>query len=314
MDQWPKPKKFKFNSKKLVFNKSKLKKIENFFKKKYKYKYAILMPSGRAGINIILSFLKFDRSKIVNVPKWSSHCLFDSIGAITNVSIKYSRADCVLVVHKWGYSSKYKRKKGQIVIEDSADSLPNKNFKSVENKNDYEIISLPKIIGSYCGGIILSNNKNFFNFCKEKQINNLEFGRRQSKKKFNYEFVTKTNNEWFYNEAFNYSFDGNVVDHINNCLVNFEKNKKIIKTRQNILNRIFKNLSFDKKRIGPCVVFKKKFFEGAKNILQNKHFDFNKKTLNEKFEDCFIFPIHFGINNKDFFKKLYELIKLKDNK
>ena len=41
-----------------------IQRIENFFVKKYSSKYALLMPSGRAAINLILNYFKFNRSNV----------------------------------------------------------------------------------------------------------------------------------------------------------------------------------------------------------------------------------------------------------
>ena len=312
IEQWPKVKKFKFNKKQKMFSIHKVKKIEKFFANKYNYKYASLCPSGRAAINLILRYLKFDRSKVVSIPKWSSHCLFQGIGAVTNVSIRDKSADCVLIVHKWGKTNKFKKNNSKIFkIEDSADSLPGENFIPLENNSDFEIISLPKIIASLSGGVVISNNKNFFNYCKKKQKEEFKLGSYQVKKKFNYIFKERTSNEWFYNESFNTSFDDNAVKNIEDCIFNFEINKKIIQERQLKVKQYFKTLKFDKKRIGPCIIFKKKLFKEFSKILETKHFDFKQNVTREKYEECLIFPIHFGIKESVFKNKLDKLLKLK---
>jgi putative PLP-dependent aminotransferase (TIGR04422 family) len=311
MLQWPKPKKFKFDKKQKKFSLKAVNKVENFFSKNYNYKYASLAPSARASINLILKFTKFDRSKVVNVPKWSSHCLFETIGAMSNITINDPEANCILIVHKWGKTSFYKKKKlKQILIEDSADSLPGDNFKAFENNSDYEIISLPKIIGTFSGGIILSNNKIFYEYCKKKQNEGFKLGKIQSNKKFKFLFNSKLNNNWFYDEALNTSFDSNVINNIEKCIPNFENNKKIIKKRQTILKSFFPNIEFDKKRIGPCAIFQKKYFKKFDKELETKHFDFSQKILKENFEKCLILPIHFGISDNKFKKKLENLLKL----
>ena len=66
MNQWPSAIKYKFNKKLKNFSEKKLCTIENFFSKKFKSKYSFLCPSSRSSINLILNYIKFDRSKIVN--------------------------------------------------------------------------------------------------------------------------------------------------------------------------------------------------------------------------------------------------------
>ena len=84
----------------------KIKKIESFFKQKYKSKFALLFPSGRAAINSILNYHQINRSKITNVPLWTSSCLLHALTSITNVSVKNKNAHCKIIVHKWGNTFK----------------------------------------------------------------------------------------------------------------------------------------------------------------------------------------------------------------
>ena len=112
MFQWPEPAYSKFpKNNKAYYNykkvnkkpsASKVKKIERFFSKKYKSKFAILMPSGRSAINQILINNGINRSKIINVPLWTSTCLLHALTAITNVSVRNKKADGFIIVHKWG--------------------------------------------------------------------------------------------------------------------------------------------------------------------------------------------------------------------
>ena len=60
-----------------------------------------------------------------------------------------------------------------------------------ENKGDFEIISLPKIIGSVSGGIVITKDKNFYEYAKKEQIKNKELGQYQSRCKF--EEINKKN-------------------------------------------------------------------------------------------------------------------------
>ena len=81
------------------------------------------------------------------------------------VTVKNKNADCNIIVHKWGNTFKLLKtnnSKKQILIDDSADSFPGAKYRPFENKSDYEILSLPKLIGSFCGGIVLTKNKNFY--------------------------------------------------------------------------------------------------------------------------------------------------------
>ena len=279
------------------------------FCRKYNSRYASLSPSSRASISTLLDYLKFDRSKIVNIPKWSSHCLFETIGSKTNISVNNLKADLSLIIHKWGITKK-NSVKNKITIEDSVDSLPvDNNFKPFINNGIIEIISLPKIIGSYSGGIVLTNNKSLHEYYKEKQTQNLDLGYIQSKKKYKFIFNFKENKftGWPYDECFNTSFDSNVVDNIDCCLEFFYDNIKIILQRRKIIKELYPKSILDYTRLGPCSIFRKKDYKNFSNILNKKHFNYAKRLNN--FEEVFILPIHFGINDNIFFKFIKKLNK-----
>jgi putative PLP-dependent aminotransferase (TIGR04422 family) len=309
ISQWPDSVNYSFKDNLRKVDKSKLDHIEKFFKKKYKAKYAFLAPSSRASINTVLKFLKFDRSKTVNIPKWCSHCLFETIGAVSNVNTHYFNSDLVIVFHKWGNTFKFKkRKKKQIIIEDSVDTLPDYKFKPFINNGICEIISLPKIIGSFSGGIVVTNNKKLYNFSKNLQFSNLNLGFAQSKKKLlRSKNKLKKFSSWYYYESFNSSLEGNMVNNIYKCLKNFELNVEIIKARRETLKNKFKNVTFNNERLGPCHLFKLKKFPKFKKILPIKHFDFSLKTENNNFEKCLMLPLHFGLKQNDFIKIISKL-------
>jgi len=321
MFQWPEPAYcvfpknnpayYKYRPKKVGPSPHKINKIEAFFQKKYKSKFAILFPSGRSAINQVLLFNGFNRSKIVNVPLWTSSCLLHALTAITNVTVKNTKPDGLIVVHKWGVTSKLKKSdslKKCLVIDDSADCFPRKIYRPFENNSNYEMISLPKLIGSFCGGIILTNNKNFFTYAKANQLKNRVLANKQSKRKFISAFKNKKNADWRFYESLNYSVDYNSVENIFRCLPNYKLNFDTIVRRERLIKKHFKNILTDKRRLGPCIIFDGLKFNQFKSLLENKHFDINKNVIKENFKKCFIFPIHFGVQEKLFRKMLNLLI------
>jgi putative PLP-dependent aminotransferase (TIGR04422 family) len=302
---WPRAQNFKFDKNIKNFPSSKLDKIENFFKKKYNSKYCVLTSSARVGLILVLKFKKFDRSKIVNVPKWSSHCIYDAIGSITNISCqKNFRQDCTIIFHQLGRTFKFKS--DNIIIDDSADSLPNENFIPYINSNFVEIISIPKIIGSFCGGLILTNSKNLYNFTKNLQKNYLELSRQQSYKKFICILKEKKNFEWHYKESQNYSVDENTILNVYDNLKNFDLNKKLINERKNKYFNI-KKISLDKYRIGPCLIinYKKK----NDHLLEVRRLNNSNSRNIEKFSKFNVLPLHFTITDNELEKKIYEISK-----
>ena len=129
-----------------------------------------------------ISFIAlFDRSKTVFIPKWSSNCLYSCISPYSNISTDFINPDLILAVHKWGYKSylhdDYSTK---IIIEDSVDTIHLDDSSLFQNKGKAEIISLPKIVGSSSGGLILTRDNNLLEYIRMAQKSNLEFGSIQS--------------------------------------------------------------------------------------------------------------------------------------
>ena len=299
---WPKPQKYKFNKRKTQFSKKRVEYIEKFFANKYNSKYSILTTSASVGIILTLKFKKFTRSRILEIPKWSSHCLYSSIGSITNISCEDKNADGSLIVHHLG-NSYSKQKTKNFLIDDSSDSIPTNKFKPCFNSKLSEVISLPKIMGSFCGGIILTNSKVFYNYLKEFQNINQKFASIQSMKKYTCLILDKKNFDWHYNESFNYGLDFNTVENVYENLQNFEKNKNIILNRKESLLDVKNN--YDKYRIGPCLLlnFNKKFV----NLLETIHV--NKLASSDKFIFIkkLVLPIHFTISDQILEKKINEI-------
>ena len=286
--------------------------IEKFFKKEFGHP-VILFPSARSCIGAILEFERINRSHEVYVNKWVSNCIFNAIGYFSNPSVNYKNQKIILTNNNWGIVQKLNIKKNfkKIIIDDSCDSiiLNKKNF--FPNNSKYEIFSLPKILGSVSGGLVISKNKKFYEFCKNRQKQNKNLGRTQSYLKFN-EIRNKTKFDYRYNEVVNSYFDYNGVIDIKKKLDFYKKNKNIITQRCNILERYF-HFKMNKNRIGPVVLFSLKKNKKLKEL--NKIFMFRHKIIDFKknlAKNFLIFPLHYKISEKRFsfyLKKLKPLAK-----
>tara|TARA_B100000963_G_C22587553_1_gene653864 strand:+ start:531 stop:1517 length:987 start_codon:yes stop_codon:yes gene_type:complete len=292
-------------------NKKKLIIIENFFKKKLYFNNVFLFPSARACIATVLRYLKFNRSKQVYVNKWVSHCIFNTVGAYTNINNTFSNPDMIITVHKWGKIQKFKKTNDIKIIEDSVDSIIIKKDSLFVNNGDFEIFSLPKIIGSISGGIILSRDKKFKDFCVVEQKKNKPLGFYQSFQKFAEFSKIKSFNTWLYHESWNTYLDANALDDIISCLDNYDLNKKLITGRLKILKQRFKFLVNGYERLGPVVPIPLRHVSNKK--LMNKYFLIKHINSNEnfdsQFEKVYIIPIHFKISEKFFHKYLKILEK-----
>lgn len=276
-------------------------KIENFFEKYYGFKI-ILFPSARAGIGSILRFSKIDRSKEVFVNKWVSYCIFNTIGKFTNISTSFKKPDLALAVHKWGFKQIIPQKKNIIIIEDSVDSIITNKNDLFHNNGDYEIISLPKIIGSVSGGIVITKDINFYKHAKKEQNKNKELGQYQSRRKFEEINKKKTFHSYFNHESINTFLEYNALLNISKCLKNFEINRNLISERQKYFKKKFNELTFKFNQLGPVIPIKYNLIKNHK--LMNEHFLLrhihkNKYKI-DSFKKVYLVPVHFKITHKKF--------------
>ena len=300
--QWPSAfqKKIIFNGfLSLKKNVNKILFIENFFKKKFGYDVK-LFPSARSCIGVILRYLKIDRSDQVFINKWASHCVLNTFGAYTNISTSLKNSNLIYCVHKWGQIQNITyKKKGTKIIESSVDSIILKKNKLFFNNGDFEIFSLPKIIGSVAGGIVVSRNKDFIEFCKAEQNKNKQLGIYQARIKFK-GFPPKKNNfeTWMHLETWNTYLEMNTLNNICENLNNYDRNKNIIISRLEICSEIFKKKFFSSSRLGPVLPLFEKYLLGCKNLcnyflLRN----LPKKNSFNKFDKVFLLPLHFKISD-----------------
>lgn len=287
--------------------------IEKFFLKKFKSP-VIVFPSARSCIGSILEFENLSRNDEVFVNKWVSNCVFNSVGFYTNPTINFINPKIVLANNNWGLVQKIKlspKKKG-IIVDDSCDSLITDNKNLYPNNSKYEIFSLPKLIGSVAGGIVISKNRKFYRFCKSRQKKNKKLGITQSYLKFR---ETKKNYDYDfrYKEVTNSYLEYNAAKNIVKNLDNYEINTNIIKKRLNIIGENFK-VQKDLKRYGPVILFELKN-NRSKNKLK-KLFMFRHKVINYKknlSKQYLLFPVHFKITDKMFNYNLRNILKFKNS-
>lgn len=121
--------------------------------------HAVLVPSARAGCAMILRAHGFNRSHFVFIPQWVSHCMWDVVGRYSNpVASLRPAPDAVLAVHKWGTVSRLSKPGRALIVEDSVDTLFKTPRSLFPNGGLYELLSLPKILGTISGGVVLTRD------------------------------------------------------------------------------------------------------------------------------------------------------------
>ncbi|MEH6632292.1 MAG: putative PLP-dependent aminotransferase [Halopseudomonas aestusnigri] len=116
--------------------------------------YPVLVSSGRAGIRLVLSKLGLGRPDLVGLFPYASHCVIDVVGRVaTPVPVMLNvKTNVSLVYHQWGYVQE--RKSERIIVEDAVDTLCQPGGDLFPAGGDFEVWSLPKILGTLGGGVI----------------------------------------------------------------------------------------------------------------------------------------------------------------
>lgn len=120
--------------------------------------YPVLVSSARAGIVLTMSAFNLQRSDLVGVPPYASHCVLEAVSRVATLSPGFVAFNpkIRLLYHQWGYVQE--RNVEGVVIEDAVDSLCLPGSKLFPAGGNFEIWSLPKLLGCSCGGVIWCRN------------------------------------------------------------------------------------------------------------------------------------------------------------
>ena len=277
--------------------------IELYFSQ-YFGKEVQLMPSGRSAIHNFAMSMGMSRDQTAFVTKYSSYCMYQSLGTLMNVSTDFVQPELVVVNHKWGNRNTETRKiKGSIVIEDSCDSLLIQGAELFPNNGHVEIVSLSKVIGTLSGALILFKESN----SKEKnravvQYRDFLLGHVQFIRKLIRVFFPTNFRLALQNEYANVYLTKLEVMLIRNAMNNYRANFDLHKQRYFRLRAIYGLEEIQIDRIGPGVVFKviKSYddlhLQIPHGIIKRK-FDFSKSNDSiSEYEDCLYIPIHANIS------------------
>lgn len=276
--------------------------IEKFFAEKYKC-HALLFPSGRSALSAIMQFKKCSRNDVVYTSKWVSKCVFDVIGAYSNPSvIMGEEVTKVLLVHKWGKVYKAPaRFKGEGIIEDSVDSFLRDESALFPNGGEFEVLSLPKLIGCSAGGIALTRNEYFVSFVRSLQGTNMELADWQSRLKL--KRMTSFSG-WADAELSNFTLVERDLLAIIDRLSHWESCQKIILERLNALSqKVAREDLFHttEKRLGPVLPLdREKYSLGSLQGVMSRNFSFESDVSRLKFKNCLIIPLHFAVERRLF--------------
>ena len=275
--------------------------VENFFSKKFGYP-CILLPSGRSAISLSLQALNINRHNIVFAPNFSSYCVWNVLGRHSNPSVNIRKdTDLILAVHKYAEIYSLEEAESQPkIIEDSCDSLITNQDNMFPLGGAYEIFSLPKIMGTYGGGLLACLNTDYENKAREIIEGSPKIHHSQGHLRWQFHNgINDKYNIWEANEFQNFTLDMTALHQIKDNLDAFELNQKIIESRLSHLTQEYKelNITFDKGRLPPVITLSN--IKQTSNLMY-RMIDINKSLDNPLYQNEAILPLHFGIKDEEF--------------
>lgn len=125
--------------------------LENELHKMFPSGFPVICSSGRVALYIAISETKYDRTKKFKLFPFASHCVLSTVGRLTNPYPYKPKSQTDVIYHQWGvpFNCNYTPS-----IEDSVDSLYERNTSLFKGGAKFEIWSLPKILGTSSGGIL----------------------------------------------------------------------------------------------------------------------------------------------------------------
>lgn len=316
--QWPYLQNYsvKYNSTSLKFRSDLLDQIETFFSKKYNTQ-ALLFPSGRSALTAIMHFQKINRSDVVFTSKWSSKCVFDVIGNCSNPTVIMSKeVSRFLAIHKWGKIYRIDKSvlDPRFIIEDSVDSFIRNERGLFPNGGSFELLSLPKLIGGYCGGVILTKDNTFWEFAKSLQGQKMDLALFQSRLKQGKKIENASFIHWAENELQNFSLTEEDLLVIQDQLGSWEDGQKIILKRLAELQEKVSPEDFihdTDKRLGPVLPLDltRYSLENLEGVMI-RNFSSEPDIAKLNFKPHLIIPLHFGVDEETFNLFIEKLIYL----
>jgi len=284
--------------------------IESFFADRLG-RPALLVPSARAGLALLLAHHGVQRGDDVFAPRWSAHCLWDVISRTATPRSRLGPgADVVVAVHQWAQIHDATETGDALVIEDSVDSLLTDGETLFPNDGRYELLSLPKLIGSYTGGIVLFRDERDARAVRGALSPDRALGRHQSRLRHRETRGLDTGYQrWADREHANRWLDGNALQNIESCLPYYEYNAETIRSRlDSVENRSVPSPALDDSpsRLPPVAPFVTDTGD-TDGTLMCRHLNVARTLANPTYEETVLVPLHFGVT-ESFFERTLSLV------
>ncbi|MCP4322229.1 MAG: putative PLP-dependent aminotransferase [Alteromonadales bacterium] len=276
--------------------------IEQYFTKLLSAR-CFLFPSARSALSAVLSFENINRNHLLYAPKWSSHCVWDILARYGNPCASYSNnIDVTLNVNKWGLPFTNECK-SFLQINDSVDSIFIKNDDLFHGSN-YELISLPKTIGSFSGGLLVVKDATISDYIDNLRENSsVALSKSQQQLKVNMLTGHESVCSWEEFDWKNYTLQQLALSNIAYCMKNYARAQEIIKVRlKQVKNKIDLNyLNLSSSRL-PCLLPIKQSpkIENSQKVIMKRMFNLSQKNEHSTFDSVNLLPLHIGISDQEF--------------
>ena len=287
-----------------------LAKLEDALRLRWK-RPVLLMPSARSAIAHVLRIMGVGRAHVLFAPKWSSHCVWDMIGRFGNPTcVADSSLDIVLAVHRYGRPAYGPVPKGVSVIEDACDALILPDGNPFPNNGRFAVLSLPKIAGMWCGGILLSASDD--DDARARALRDAQpfdaLARRQGLRRWQAGAgCAEDGAPWGRDEYRNVHLDLTALDHLSRYLEKgLELSARTIGSRLKVLKR-HSSLSSHAARwvhqgwLPPVIPIPSSDPMAVSLVhLQQRQVSLEDSLFPGEFTQCRLIPLHAGFSDKDF--------------
>ena len=119
--------------------------------------FPVLVSSARTGIAIALEESGVRRSDLVGLFPYASHCVIEAVGRVGTPTAALNKTKYKIIYHQWGYVQE--KKVDGVLIEDAVDTFCLNSVDLFPAGGDFELWSLPKLVGCIGGGILWCKNE-----------------------------------------------------------------------------------------------------------------------------------------------------------
>lgn len=267
---------------------------------------SLVVPSGRAALALALRSSGVDRRHVVFAPRFSSHCVWNVVGRFANPTVNFADPpDVTVAVHKFGIPHGFHHRPSvRTLIEDSCDSIVLRPDACFPNDGAFEIFSLPKIMGSYGGGVLVCRTSELAAAARLQIERGPAIGESQGILRWKIAAGISTEyNAWDANEFENFHPDQSLLRQLLEGFDQIEENRRIIESRLRVVNTLKGGLISTK--LANAMNFRLPPVASSPRLaecegLMVRHINESAWLDEPRFAKHGLLPLHFGVDDRAF--------------